>query len=213
MIGYIYPFRNREKASRFPLTSVMHPVKRDPKVEKELHNLLVKRHEDMKKEKEIKQQKEKNILFEKRKKKFEEENIKLFEKMSKTNNYKQLKMESENYQKSKMNKLTWKMIQDCDYDSFILNIDKNNNKRNLKAIFNTESNGNEEDYLKSFKNKKGLNINLVNEVNNKIINNNININTNNINNNHNYNNINKLNKNISETEPNGIKIKNKFNNH
>ena len=213
MIGYIYPFRNREKASRFPLKSVMHPVKRDPKVEKELHNLLVKRHEDMKKEKEIKQQKEKNILFEKRKKKFEEENIKLFEKMSKTNNYKQLKMESENYQKSKMNKLTWKMIQDCDYDSFILNIDKNNNKRNLKAIFNTESNGNEEDYLKSFKNKKELNINLVTEGNNKIINNNININTNNINNNHNYNNINKLNKNISETEPNGIKIKNKFNNH
>ena len=202
MVGYIYPFRNREKTSRFPLQSVMHPVKRDPKSEKEIHELLIKRHEDMKKEKELKQQKERIILFEKRKKKFEEDNEKLVEKLDRKNNYKQLKFDEEDYKKSKkMNRLTWNIIQECDYDSFLLN-NKSKNKNNLNEVFTNERNefkGDDEDYLKSFKIKRELNNNLNNEGN---------LNDENINNRNNNNNINKLSKNMIKA-----KIKNKLNNH
>ena len=77
MVGYIYPFIKRENISRFPLQSVARPFKKDPKMQKEMHKILVQRHEEMKKEKELKQIKEKNIPPEKRKKKFEVDNRKL----------------------------------------------------------------------------------------------------------------------------------------
>ena len=60
MIGYISPFVNRDYASRFPLQSVARPVKMDPQMKKEMHKILVQRHEELKKEKELKQLKEKN---------------------------------------------------------------------------------------------------------------------------------------------------------
>ena len=62
MVGYIYPFINRENDSRFPLQSVARPVYRDPKMQKEMHKILVQRHEEMKREKELKQIKEKKNL-------------------------------------------------------------------------------------------------------------------------------------------------------
>ena len=199
MVGYIYPFQNREKPSRFPLQSVAHPVKRDPKMQKEMHKILVQRHEEMKREKELKQMREKNILFEKRKKKFEVENKKIQQKMSLKNDYLQKKKNEEDYQKEKMNKLTWQQIQNCDYDTFIIN-EKDRKKNNLDDIFTSQSNqfeGDDADYLKNFRLKKGFN---EMDENSKMNKNNININVNNINNNNN------MFDSVSKTEPFGPKF-------
>ena len=159
MVGYIYPFIKRETDSRFPIQSVARPVKRDPKMQKEMHKILVQRHEEMKREKELKQMKEKDILFEKRKKKFEKENKKIQIKMNKKNDYLQIKINNEDYQREKMNKLTWQQIQKCDYDTFLIN-ERDKMKNNLNEIFTNKSNefeGDDADYLKSFKLQKGFN--------------------------------------------------------
>ena len=174
MVGYIIPFLNRENYSRFPIQSVSRPIKRDPKIQKEMHKILVQRHEEMKKEKELKQIKEKNILFEKRKKKFEIENKKLQQKMSMKNDYLQFKLNEEDYQKEKMNKLTWQQIQKSDYDTFIINEKDKIKNGNLDEIFTSQSNqleGEVGDYLKNFRNKKGPNDNIT-ESNNQNLNNN-----------------------------------------
>ena len=189
MVGYIYPFINRENASRFPLQSVARPVKRDPKMQKEMHKILQQRHEEMKREKELKQIKEKNILFEKRKKQFEVENKKIQQKMSLKNDYIQFKRKEEDYLKEKMNKLTWEQIQNCDYDTFIINEkDKADKyKNNLDDIFTSKSNqfeGDDGDYLKNFRLKRGINENIKTSAN-KNNNNKINININNISNSNN----------------------------
>ena len=156
----------------------------------------------MKKEKELKQMREKDLLFEKRKKKFEIETKKIREKMSQKNDYLQIKRNKEDYQKEKMNKLTWQQIQNSDYDNFIIN-DKDKSKiTNLDDIFMSKSNqfeGDDADYLKNYRIKKGL---YENEENNKSIgsNNRLNINTNNINNNAGNNKGNRY-ENINKTEP------------
>ena len=169
MFGYVIPFRTKANYSRFPEKSVQNPPKQDPKTKKEMHKILVQRHEELIKEKEKKQMKEKNILFEKRLKKFEEDKIKIQHKMSLKNDYLQFKKNEEDYQKEKINKLTWAQIQKCDYDTFILN-EKDKNRNNFNDIFTSQSNqfeGDDADYLKNFKNNKGFN-----EENNKINNNN-----------------------------------------
>ena len=201
MVGYIIPFLNREHSSRFPLQSVSHPVKRDPKMQKEMHKILVQRHEELKREKELKQIKEKNILFEKRKKKFEVDNKKIQQKMSMKNDYLQFKRNEEDYQKEKMNKLTWQQIQKSDYDTFILNERDKIKNTNLDDIFTNKSNqfdGDDGDYLKNFRLKKGFNEtdNETNKINDNKMNNNINININNMSNN----NINILER-VNKTEP------------
>ena len=208
MVGYIYPFVNRENDSRFPIQSVARPIKRDPKVQKEMHKILVQRHEDLKKEKELKQLKEKNMLFEKRQKKFEEENRKIQEKMSLKNDYVQLKRNGENYQKEKMNKLTWEQIQNCDYDAFILeqkDTKKKYKKNNLDDIFTNKINqfeGDDGDFLQNFKLKKGFDETSRNEDDKSTGNNNkLKINFNNINNNL-SNNLNRY-ENMNKTEPFG----------
>ena len=195
MVGFLIPFLNREHYSRFPLQSVARPVKRDPKMQKEMHKILVQRHEELKKEKELKQMKEKNMLFEKRKKKFEIESKKIQQKLSKKNDYIQLKMNEEDYQKEKMNKLTWQQIQKSDYDTFIINEKDKIKNPNLDEIFTNQSNQFEEvgDYLKNFRIKPN-----VNKPNN---NNNINININNINNISNNNFNGKVYESSSKTEP------------
>ena len=165
MFGYVIPFRTKANYSRFPLHSVQNPPKQDPKTKKEMHKILVQRHEELIKEKEKKQMKEKNILFEKRMKKFEEDKIKIKQKMSLKNDYLQMKKNEEDYQKEKINKLTWAQIQKSDYDTFILN-EKDKNRNNFNDIFLSQSNqfeGDDADYLKNFKNNKGFN-----EENNKI---------------------------------------------
>ena len=199
MVGYIYPFIKRENISRFPLQSVARPFKKDPKMQKEMHKILVQRHEEMKKEKELKQIKEKNILFEKRKKKFEIDNRKLQQKMSLKNDYLQIKRNEEDYQKEKMNKLTWQQIQKLDYDTFIINEkDKRDKyKNNLEDIFRSNQfEGDDGDYLKNFRIKKGFNETENTKTDKKIGN------KNNMNNNLNNNMIESVNK----TEPLGPKF-------
>ena len=120
----------------------------------------------------MKQIKEKNILFEKRMKKFEEDKKKIQHKLNMKNDYLQMKKNEEDYQKEKINKLTWAQIQKCDYDTFILN-EKDKNRNNFNDIFTSQSNqfeGDDGDYLKTFKFKKGFNEeNLKINNNNKII--------------------------------------------
>ena len=165
MFGFVIPFRTKDNNSRFPFRSVQNPPKQDLKTKKEMHKILVQRHEELIKEKEKKQKKEKDILFEKRMKKFEEDKIKIKQKMSLKNDYLQMKKNEEDYQKEKINKLTWAQIQKSDYDTFILN-EKDKNRNNFNDIFLSQSNqfeGDDADYLKNFKNNKGFN-----EENNKI---------------------------------------------
>ena len=165
MFGYVIPFRTKDNYSRFPIKSVQNPPKQNQKIKKEMHKILIQRHEDLVKEKEMKQIKEKNILFEKRMKKFEEDKKKIVHKMNMKNDYLQMKKNEEDYQKEKINKLTWEQIQNCDYDTFILN-EKDKNRNNFNDIFTNQNNqfeGDDLDYLKTFKVKKGFN-----DENNKI---------------------------------------------
>ena len=158
MFGFVIPFRTKDNNSRFPFRSVQNPPKQDLKTKKEMHKILVQRHEELIKEKEKKQKKEKDILFEKRMKKFEEDKIKIKQKMSLKNDYLQMKKNEEDYQKEKINKLTWAQIQKSDYDTFILN-EKDKNRNNFNDIFLSQSNqfeGDDDDYLKNFKNNKGF---------------------------------------------------------
>ena len=158
MFGFVIPFRTKDNNSRFPFRSVQSPPKQDLKTKKEMHKILVQRHEELIKEKEKKQKKEKDILFEKRMKKFEEDKIKIKQKMSLKNDYLQMKKNEEDYQKEKINKLTWAQIQKSDYDTFILN-EKDKNRNNFNDIFLSQSNqfeGDDDDYLKNFKNNKGF---------------------------------------------------------
>ena len=173
MFGYVIPFRTKANYSRFPVKSVQNPPKQNPKIKKEMHKILVQRHEELIKEKEMKQIKEKNILFEKRMKKFEEDKKKIQHKLNMKNDYLQMKKNEEDYQKEKINKLTWAQIQKCDYDTFILN-EKDKNRNNFNDIFTSQSNqfeGDDADYLKTFKLKKGFD-----EENDKMNNNNNNTN-------------------------------------
>ena len=205
MVGYIYPFIKRDNLSRFPLQSVSHPFKKDPKMQKEMHKILIQRHEEMKREKELKQQKEKNILFEKRKKKFEIDNKKIQQKMNLKNDYLQIKRNAEDYQKEKMNKITWQQIQKLDYDTFIINeADKRDKYRNnLEDIFKSNQlDGDDDDYLKNFRLKKGFNETGNDEKNgnkNNKINNNVNSLSNNLSTN--FENNNNMIENINKTEP------------
>ena len=176
MFGYVIPFRTKANYSRFPVKSVQNPPKQNPKIKKEMHKILVQRHEELIKEKEMKQIKEKNILFEKRMKKFEEDKKKIRHKLNMKNDYLQMKKNEEDYQKEKINKLTWAQIQKCDYDTFILN-EKDKNRNNFNDIFTSQSNqfeGDDADYLKTFKMKKGFDeendkINNNNNINNKAV--------------------------------------------
>ena len=129
MKGYIQPFLIRGKDTRNPEKNVKYPIKFNPKNIRDMYDLLMQRQEDLKKEKELKKIKEKDIQFEKRKKKFSKE-IKKLEKdygdKIKKDNYQQIKKSEEDFLKEKNNKLTWNIIQKCDYQAFLLNEDDNN---------------------------------------------------------------------------------------
>jgi hypothetical protein len=109
-------------------------------------------------------------------KKFEEDKKKIQHKLNMKNDYLQMKKNEEDYQKEKINKLTWAQIQKCDYDTFILN-EKDKNRNNFNDIFTSQSNqfeGDDADYLKTFKMKKGFDeendkINNNNNINNKAV--------------------------------------------
>ena len=149
MVGYTQPFLTRGKDTRNPEKNVKYPIKFNPKNIREMYDLLMKRNEDLKKENEIKKMKEKELEFEKRKRKFNKE-IKKLEKdygeKIKKDNYQQIKRSEEDYLKEKNNKLTWQLIQKCDYQNFLLNDDENKPYRknimqsNLEDIFVNKSN-------------------------------------------------------------------------
>ena len=149
MVGYLIPFSIHDKKSRIP--PEMLQIKRDKKSLKEMHKILVQRHEELKKEKELKQIKEKNILFEKRKKQFNEESKKIQLKYNQKikKDYIQIKKNEDDYLKVKNNKITWQQIQNSDYDTFMLN-GKDNQKNNMDDIFTDKSNNFDDDeYLKN----------------------------------------------------------------
>ena len=135
MVGYIQPFLTRGKDTRNPEKNVKYPIKFNPKNIREMYDLLMKRNEDLKKENEIKKMKEKDLQFEKRKKKFNKELKKLekdYDEKIKKDNYQQIKRSEEDYIREKNNKLTWQIIQKCDYQTFLLNEDGNNAKNRKK---------------------------------------------------------------------------------
>ena len=94
---------------------------------------------------------EKDLQFEKRKKKFNKELKKLekdYGEKIKKDNYQQIKRSEEDYIREKNNKLTWQIIQKCDYQTFLLKEDgnkaknrkKNNIQSHLDDIFVNQSN-------------------------------------------------------------------------
>ena len=156
MVGYVLPFAIRGKDTRNPPKNVNKPpAKRDAKTIREMHDLLIQRHEELKKQKEIKQMREKSSLFEKRKKKFNKQIQKLeknYENRIIKDNYKQIKKSEEDYQKEKNNKLTWQLIQNCDCDTFLLNDQRKDSgvhMNQIDEIFTDQNNqGNEdEDFI------------------------------------------------------------------
>ena len=146
MVGYVQPFLSRGKDTRNPLKNVKNPIKFDKKNIRQMYDLLMQRQEDLKKEKELKKMKEKDILYEKRKKNFNQQIKKLeknYDDRIKKDNYKQIKKSEEDYLKGKNNKLTWKLIQNCDYDTFLISENKKNKnsiQSNLDDIFTNQSN-------------------------------------------------------------------------
>ena len=148
MVGYVQPFLTRGKDTRNPDKNVKYPIKFDKKNIRDMYDLLMQRQEELKKEKELKKMKEKDKQYEKRKRQFNKE-IKKLEKdygeRIKKDNYKQIKKSEEDYIKEKNNKLTWQFIQKCDYNTFLLNEDGKNQKKNsiqsnLNDIFVNQSN-------------------------------------------------------------------------
>ena len=148
MVGYMHPFSVREKDTRNPDKNVKYPVKFDPKNVRDMYDLLMKRQDELKKEKELKKMKEKDIQYEKRKKKFQQEIKKLekaYDVRLKKDNYIQIKKSEEDMLKDRNNKLTWQFIQKCDYNTFLMNDDGKNAKKNsiqsqLNDIFVNQSN-------------------------------------------------------------------------
>jgi len=146
MVGYVQPFLSRGKDTRNPLKNVKNPIKFDKKNIRQMYDLLMQRQEDLKKEKELKKMKEKDILYEKRKQNFNQQIKKLeknYDERIKKDNYKQIKKSEEDYLKGKNNKLTWKLIQNCDYDTFLISENKKNKnsiQSDLDDIFTNQNN-------------------------------------------------------------------------
>ncbi len=169
MKGHIQPFMTRGEDTRNPKKNVKYPIKFEPKNIRDMYDLLMQRAEDLKKENELKKMKEKDKQFEKRQKIFNKEIKKLekdYDEKIKKDNYQQIKRNEDDYIKIKNSKLTWKIIQKSDYQTFLLNEDsiKNDNintsqkinktiQSKLNDIFVNQSNEyfekDEEDFLKN----------------------------------------------------------------
>ena len=135
---YILPFSIRGKDTRNPEKNVKYPIKFNPKNIRDTYDLLMQRAEDVKKEKELRKIKEKDIQFSQRKKIFYKDLKKLekdYGERIKKDNYQQIKRSEDNYIKEKNNKLTWNLIQNCDYQVFLLNEDLNKSNINKKNSF------------------------------------------------------------------------------
>ena len=152
MIGYTRPFAVREDDTRNPKKNVKNPIKFNNQSIMRKYEYLLQRKDDIKKEKELNLIKEQDIKFEERKRKFNREIKKLekdYDSKIKTDNYIQIRKNEEDYLKEKNSKLTWKYIQSSDYNTFLLNDERNINintiPSQLKDIFNDKNSFNNDD--------------------------------------------------------------------
>jgi hypothetical protein len=105
----------------------------------------MKKKYELKKEKELQKNRERDIQFQKRMKQFNKEVKKLerdYRNKIAKDNYFQIRKNEEDYLKEKNSKITWNSIQKYDYDNFLLNDDYHKNvvKPNLQNIFVNKSN-------------------------------------------------------------------------
>ena len=166
MIGYTRPFLVREDDTRNPKKNVKNPIKFNKQSIMRRYEYLLQRKDDIKKEKELNYLKEKDIKFEERKRKFNRELKKLkkdYDTKIKKDNYIQLKKNEEDYLKEKNSKLTWKYIQNNDYNTFLLNDERNVNintiPSQLKDIFNDKNsiNNDDENFINKIYSKNDFN--------------------------------------------------------
>ena len=169
MIGYIRPFQVREDDTRNPEKNVKNPIKFNKQSIMRKYEYLIQRKEDIKKQKELQVIKERDIQFEERKKKFNRKLKKLekdYDSKIKKDNYIQIKKNEEDYLKEKNSKLTWKFIQNNDYQAFLLNDQKNINNNlipsQLKDIFNNKNDynnvGDDDDFINNIYSNKNPNL-------------------------------------------------------
>ena len=169
MIGYIRPFQVREDDTRNPEKNVKNPIKFNKQSIMRKYEYLIQRKEDIKKQKELQVIKERDIQFEERKKKFNRKLKKLekdYDSKIKKDNYIQIKKNEEDYLKEKNSKLTWKFIQNNDYQAFLLNDQKNINNNlipsQLKDIFNNKNDynnvGDDDDFINNIYSNKNPNV-------------------------------------------------------
>ena len=170
MIGYTRPFQVREDDTRNPEKNVKNPIKFNKQSIMRKYEYLIQRKEDIKKQKELQVIKERDIKFEERKKKFNRKLKKLekdYDSKIKKDNYIQIKKNEEDYLKEKNSKLTWKFIQNNDYQAFLLNDQKNVNNNNLipsqlKDIFNNKDDynnlGDDDDFINNIYSNKNPNL-------------------------------------------------------
>ena len=158
MIGYTRPFLVREDDTRNPEKNVKNPVKFNKQSIMRKYEYLIQRRDNIKKQKELESIKEKDIKFEERKKSFNRQLRQLeknYDTKIKKDNYIQIKKNEEDYIKGKNSKLTWKIIQKNDYQTFLLNDENNININSvpsqLKDIFNkndyTNDFGDDDDFI------------------------------------------------------------------
>jgi len=158
MIGYTRPFLVREDDTRNPEKNVKNPVKFNKQSIMRKYEYLIQRRDNINKQKELESIKEKDIKFEERKKSFNRQLRQLeknYDTKIKKDNYIQIKKNEEDYIKGKNSKLTWKIIQKNDYQTFLLNDENNININSvpsqLKDIFNkndyTNDFGDDDDFI------------------------------------------------------------------
>ena len=136
LIGYTRPFQVREDDTRNPKKNVKFPIKFNKQSIMRKYEYLIQRKDNIKKQKEIQNIKEKDIIFEERKKKFNKKLKKLekdYDTRIRKDNYIQIKKNEDDYIREKNNNVTWKMIQNNDYQAFLLNNEKNININSLPS--------------------------------------------------------------------------------
>ena len=151
MVGYTRPFLVREDDTRNPEKNVKNPIKFNKQSIMRKYEYLLQRKDNIKKQKELENMKEKHMKYEERKKSFNKQLKKLekdYDSRIKKDNYIQIRKNEEDYLKGKNNKLTWKYIQKNDYQAFLLNDERNMNINSVPSQLNDIFNKN--DYMNDF---------------------------------------------------------------
>ena len=151
MVGYTRPFLVREDDTRNPEKNVKNPIKFNKQSIMRKYEYLLQRKDNIKKQKELENMKEKHMKYEERKKSFNKQLKKLekdYDSRIKKDNYIQIRKNEEDYLKGKNSKLTWKYIQKNDYQAFLLNDERNMNINSVPSQLNDIFNKN--DYMNDF---------------------------------------------------------------